>query len=182
MSEFENKLIEEFKDKEYADAYVEEFLNQYIATQIKVLREQRNLTQVQLAEKANMQQVRISVLENVDYESWSIKTLKTLAEAFDVTLNVSFDTFSSTIKRMEGFSRESLERLSREDDLAKTENSAQQISNILDQIQPAIKREATESILQLAQGPTSHGEQPHDEYAAHFVNPQGANQLSELLQ
>ena len=117
MSQFEEKLRKDFQDKEYAHAYMEESLNHYIATQIKVLREQRQLTQTQLAELAEMKQGRISVLEDVDYESWSIKSLKQLANAFDVALHVSFETFSKSIKMIEGFNRKSLERPSRMQDL-----------------------------------------------------------------
>jgi transcriptional regulator with XRE-family HTH domain len=117
MSEFQEKLRCEFQDKEYAHAYMEESLNHYIATQIKVLREQRQLTQTQLAILAEMEQGDISVLEDVDYESWSIKSLKQLANAFDVTLHVSFESFSNSIQRIENFSRKILERPSRIQDL-----------------------------------------------------------------
>jgi len=118
MSEFAENLRREFLDKEYADAYTEEFLNLYIATQIKVLREQRNLTQAQLAELSGMRQERISVLENANYERWSIQTLRKLARAFDVTLRVTFETFSHTIAEIEGFSGTALERMHREEDLS----------------------------------------------------------------
>jgi len=117
MSEFAENLRQEFLDKEYADAYTEEFFNLYIATQIKVLREQRNLTQAQLADRSGMKQERISVLENANYESWSIKTLRKVARAFDVTLRVTFETFSHTIAEAEKLGRGSLERMPREDDL-----------------------------------------------------------------
>lgn len=118
MRKLSNKLIKAFQDKEYADAYIDEFLNSYIATQIKVLREKRGLTQKDLAELTGMKQSRIALLENVNYNKWSITTLKKLSEAFDVTLKVSFETFSDTIKDIENFCRESLERESRESDLS----------------------------------------------------------------
>lgn len=122
MSELEYKLKEEFKDKEYAHAYVNEFLNASIATQIKVLREQRGWTQKHLASLTGMKQSRISLLENVNYTRWSISTLKTLAEAFDVTLKVSFEGFSTRITDIENFNRKSLERLSRMEDLSSITN------------------------------------------------------------
>ena len=118
MKELKNTLIEEFKDKETAHIYINEFLNEYIATQIKVLREQRELTQKELADLCDMKQSRISVLENVNYDKWSISTLKRLAEAFDVTLKVSFESFSSRIQDVLNINRVTLERLSRENDLA----------------------------------------------------------------
>lgn len=112
------KLRKKFSDREIANAYVDEFLNMSIATQLKVLREQRRLTQKSLAELAGMKQERISVLENVNYSSWSINTLRKLAAAFDVRLRVSFETFGSCLAEMENFTRESLERMSREEELA----------------------------------------------------------------
>lgn len=112
------RLFEEFADKDYAHVYVDEFLNAWIATQIKVLREQRGWSQAQLAEKAEMKQGRVSRLEDVGYGSWSISTLKRLAQAFDLTLTVSFDSFSSKILEIERFSRAELERISRDEEIA----------------------------------------------------------------
>ena len=119
MSLLADKLTTAFKkDKDYRHGYVDEFLNAFIATQIKVLREQRNWTQHQLAEEAGMKQQRICVMENVNYSSWSINTLRRLAEAFDLTLNVSFEDFGKRLADMDRFSRESLERFSFAEDPA----------------------------------------------------------------
>ena len=78
-------------DAEYADSYDESFLNGYIATQIKVIREQRGLTQGQLAGYVGTTQGGISRVENVNYSSWNVRTLRKLARAFDVRLKVSFE-------------------------------------------------------------------------------------------
>lgn len=127
MSRSTQKLKNNFKNKEYAHAYVREFLNTQIATQIRMLREERELSQKELASIADMRQSRISVLEDVYNNMWSISTLQRLAEAFDVTLNVTFDTFSNRIRDMQNLSRELLEKEPREKDLyaqqeAKTKN------------------------------------------------------------
>jgi transcriptional regulator with XRE-family HTH domain len=116
MSELRDNLRSEFHDKEYRQIYSDESLNTYIATQIKVLREQRELTQKQLAEETGMAQPRIAVLEDVNYSSWSIGTLRRLAQAFDLRLSVKFENFSSLIPELEGFDRESLKRDSFKDD------------------------------------------------------------------
>lgn len=117
MSQLNQRLRKNFKDKEYAHAYVDGFLNASIATQIKVLREERGWTQKKLAAEAGMEQSRISLLENVNYDKWSISTLLKLKEAFDITLTVSFDTFSEKIDDIAIFSRENLKKSPREDDL-----------------------------------------------------------------
>ena len=100
------------RDKDYRHAYFDELLNVSIATQIKVLREQsgRGWSQQDLADRVGMKQPRISVMENVNYSSWSINTLRKLAEAFDLRLRVSFESFGSGIKEMEQINREALER------------------------------------------------------------------------
>lgn len=111
------KLKARFKDAAYAHAYMETFFNAAIATQIKVLREQRGLTQGELAELTSMKQARISVLENVDYGTWNVKTLRRLAEAFDVVLKVSFESFGQAIEEVGSFSRETLQKPTRIEDL-----------------------------------------------------------------
>ena len=98
-------------DKEYRHAYAEENLNATIATQIKVLREQRHWKQEDLAKQAEMKQPMISRYENVNYSSWSINTLRKFAKAFDVYLDVRFRSFRELVKIADSFNRETLEVL-----------------------------------------------------------------------
>lgn len=116
MSELVDKLRNEFQDEEYRHSYVEECLNTMIASQIKVLREQREMTQSALAKKAEMLQPRLSIMENADYSSWSVSTLKRLARALDLALSVKFESFSDVILDFEEMSRETLSRTSFKDD------------------------------------------------------------------
>lgn len=120
ISDLADKLKKAFKSKEYRHAYADEFLNTSIATQIKALREQeqRKWTQAELGSRVNppMKQTRISVMENVNYSSWSINTLRKLAEAFDLRLRVSFESFGSLVEEIEQFNRKALERPSFDDD------------------------------------------------------------------
>lgn len=118
MSALAERLRSEFLDKGYRHAYADEFLNSYIATQIQVLREERGWSQERLAQETGMKQSRISLLENVGYSSWSISTLKRLAEAFDLTLRVSFESFGRCLADIDRFNRESLERFSFDQDPA----------------------------------------------------------------
>jgi transcriptional regulator with XRE-family HTH domain len=116
MSDLKSNLRKEFQDEDFRNIYAEESLNTYIATQIKVLREQQRLTQTELAQKTGMAQPRIAVLEDVNYSSWSINTLRRLAKAFGLRLSVRFETFSSLIPELETFGRPALERARFEDD------------------------------------------------------------------
>lgn len=116
MNDLVNSIRKSFQDKEYRHGYVDDFLNATIATQIKVLREQRGWSQKELADHTGMLQPRISVLENINYSSWSIKILRKIAEAFDLTLCVSFEGFGKRVNDIERFSRRALERVSFDED------------------------------------------------------------------
>lgn len=118
MSTFADRLVNDFADKEFAHGYMQDHGNVVIAAQIKALREQRGLSQEALAQLAGMKQERISTLENVEYDAWTIKTLRKLAEAFDVHLKVAFVPFSEGIMDAVNLRRERLEVVSREEDLA----------------------------------------------------------------
>ncbi len=109
ISSLRAELIRTKDKKDYRHAYADESINATIATQIKVLREQRDLTQEALARDAGMNQSMICRYENVNYSSWSIKTLKKLAEAFDVFLDVRFRSFRYLVESTEKFSKQALQ-------------------------------------------------------------------------
>ncbi|UVT20041.1 MAG: helix-turn-helix transcriptional regulator [Nitrospira sp.] len=90
-----------------------EFLNSYLAMQIKFLRESRSWTQEELGAAADMAQERIAVLENVNHSAWKISTLQKIAKAFDLTLSVSFENFSAQIRKLDNFTAESMGSLAR---------------------------------------------------------------------
>ena len=110
MSELVERLKKELLDEDYRYAYDEEFSNSRIATQIKVLREQQELKQSELAELAGMKQSRISELENVNYNSWSISTLRRLARALGVRLSFAFESWGELLPEANNFGRHALER------------------------------------------------------------------------
>ena len=113
MSKSYDSLKEEFiknkDDKDYRHSYADENLNLTVGTQLKVLREQRNWRQEDLAKLTGMKQSMVSRYEDVNYSSWSINTLRRFALAFDVILDVRFRSFGELVKSTEEFSRESLQ-------------------------------------------------------------------------
>lgn len=117
MSQLRDRLVKEFADKEYRHGYADDFLNTAIAAQIKALRDQRGWTQAQLAERAEMRQSRISAMEDINYTSWSVRTLARLAEAFDVALTVCFKSFTERLADIDQFSPSALAVPSYMDDL-----------------------------------------------------------------
>ncbi|MBI2815838.1 MAG: helix-turn-helix transcriptional regulator [Acidobacteria bacterium] len=126
MNEYRNNLKEEFQDEDYRYAYAEDFLNTSIATQIRVLREQRNnMTQQDLAEKIGTKQAGISRLENVNYSAWKTETLRKLARALGMRLRITFETFGTLLDEAEHFSRTSLQRPDFEHDPAFAQEAEQ---------------------------------------------------------
>lgn len=126
MSAISDALRVEFRDPEYSEGYAESFLNSYVATQIKVIREQRGMKQSDLARQVGTTQTAISRIENVNYSSWNIKTLKKLARAFRVRLMVSFETYGTLVDEIGRFNREALQRTERDRDPGLLERKAQQ--------------------------------------------------------
>lgn len=110
MSELVERLKKELQNEDYRYAYDEEFSNARIATQLKILREQQELKQSELADLAGMKQSRISELENVNYNSWSISTLRRLARALGVRLSFAFEGWGELLPEAESFGRKALER------------------------------------------------------------------------
>jgi transcriptional regulator with XRE-family HTH domain len=110
------ELVEQFRDKEYREAYADDFLDAYIAAQIRTIREQRDMTQQELADLIGTKQTGISRIENVNYSSWNIRTLKKIAYALGGRLHVSIETFGSLVEEGASFSRKALQRPSVQDD------------------------------------------------------------------
>lgn len=111
-----NSLLNKFRDRDYRRVYVDEFTHAYLATQIQVLREQRELSQKELAQLVGVKQSQISRFENVNNTSWQGRTLRNLAAAFDLVLVTKFESFGAVLRDIDSFGREALERPSFEDD------------------------------------------------------------------
>ena len=90
-------LYQELCDKEFRDAFVEAHIDNGIAYQISGMRRDRDWDQKTLAEKAGTRQAVISRMEDPDYGRLSITTLKKIAAAFDVALEVKFVPFSEFV-------------------------------------------------------------------------------------
>jgi transcriptional regulator with XRE-family HTH domain len=164
MSESLNELKKEFQDKEYREAYADDFLNTSIATQLVVLREQRGLSQEKLAQEIGTHQAGISRIENVNYSAWNIRTLKKIAFALGGRLKVSIETFGSLLDEAENFSRKALERPSFDDDPAFKEQSAIKETDLEEKKLPNAAKTLEEVLLLLMP-------QPSDIEASEFLTP-----------
>lgn len=97
------------ESKRARDAYVAAELINGIASQIRVLRQQRGWSQKELAEKLGTTQGVVSRLEDPSYGRFSIKTLLELGSIFDVSILARFLPFSQAIPATWDTRREALE-------------------------------------------------------------------------
>lgn len=89
-----NDLLANLEDKEYRELFVAEHINRTVSFQIRATREAQDMKQAELGEKVGMAQGRISLLEDANYGSLTINTLKRIANALDVALIVRFVPFT----------------------------------------------------------------------------------------
>lgn len=85
------------ESKRARDAFVAAELVNGIASQIRVLRQQRGWSQKDLAEKLGTSQGVVSRLEDPSYGRFSIKTLLDLGSIFDVSIIARFLPFSQAV-------------------------------------------------------------------------------------
>lgn len=109
--ELRKRLCEKLKHPEYRYAYADEALNLFLASQLRVLREQRKLSQAELAKRIGTRQAGVSRLESANYSGWTIKTLKRVARGLDLRLKVSFEPFGTLWREVATRDRKHLERL-----------------------------------------------------------------------
>ncbi len=110
MDDIKARLLKEFHDKESRTEYADEFLDAAIALQIATLRQERDLTQQELGDLAGMKQSRISTMEKIDYSRWSGRTLRRLAEGFDLPVVFRFEGWGNFLDGVTKLGRRDLDR------------------------------------------------------------------------
>jgi transcriptional regulator with XRE-family HTH domain len=131
MNELAEVLAKEFKDKEYAHAYIQSHLIDKIAAQVHTLRLQREKRQDDIELASGIPQARLSKIESADFDSLTLKTLFKLAQAYDVALDVRFQSFGDAIKDVVNLSKEGLKVPSRTHDLAARADVREFVNNPL---------------------------------------------------
>lgn len=94
--------------REYRHKFVNGFQDNKLSAHITAMREERDLRQEQLGEVVGMRQSQISRFEAGDYSSWTVRSLRRLAEAFDVALQIDFVSFDHALSLIKNASRSNL--------------------------------------------------------------------------
>ena len=97
-------------------------IGQTVATQLRVLRQRKDMSQEELAKALSTSQNAISRLENPTYGKASISTLKAVASFFDVALVVRFAPYSELVKWTNSLDSDSINIPVFDDDLGFVEH------------------------------------------------------------
>ncbi len=87
---FQSRLREDIKDLEFKKHYQEERQALKLAMKIAELRDQRGLSQQELAKLMGTSQQAISRIESGAYEGFTLKTLEKIAEATGMRVKIEF--------------------------------------------------------------------------------------------
>lgn len=90
MRTFRDRLKEELKNPEFRKAFEEEEIYVNLAIQIAMIREEKGVTQKDMARLLHTSQQMVSRIEDPHNESFSLKTLIKIARAFNKKLSVRF--------------------------------------------------------------------------------------------
>lgn len=89
---YQRRLQEEIKDPEFKKHYQEERQALKLAMKIAELRDQKGLSQQELAKLMGTSQQAISRIESGDYDGFTLKTLEKIAEATGMRVKIEFVT------------------------------------------------------------------------------------------
>ncbi len=101
-------MFNDFANKVFRDAFLEENIKTRLALQVRALREKAGWSQPELGERAGKTQSGISRIEDPNYGKFTIRTLLKLASAFDVALFISFVPYTKLIREIKDVSPEAL--------------------------------------------------------------------------
>ena len=87
---FQSRLREDIKDPEFKAHYEEEKQALLLAIKIAELRENKGLSQQQLAKLMGTSQQAISRIESGEYEGFTLKTLEKIAGATGMKVKIEF--------------------------------------------------------------------------------------------
>ena len=90
-SNFDQYLVEQLRDSEFAERFESAGAAWDVALQIVRLREAAGLSQKELAARLGTTQQQISRLESPSYEGHSLRMLRRVAEALDARVKVMLE-------------------------------------------------------------------------------------------
>ncbi len=152
MDKVLERLKTEFSSEEARYAYADAVTNAFLTAQIKTLREERGLTQDELAELVGTQQSGISRWLNSGFSACKVETLRKFARAYGVRLRITFEEFGSLPDDVRGFTEKRLAPHKFEDDPAFKEAAHAELEKVTasEASSPAIGANDSSALLNAA--------------------------------
>lgn len=101
LSQINLKISEKLRDRKYRQRFFRGRTQDEVAYQLRRFRNERELSQTELARKCGMRQSAVSRLEQASYSRWGIQTIWRIAEALDLRVRVVIDDAMDAIKEYE---------------------------------------------------------------------------------
>lgn len=98
------QLRQQLDDEHFRQTFGEKETS-WIGPQIRIVREQRGLSQEELAQLTNTRQSAVSRMENVDYGKWSINKLQQLCKALGCWVEVRLRSYGELVDGLHSHSR-----------------------------------------------------------------------------
>jgi transcriptional regulator with XRE-family HTH domain len=152
-----DELRLKLRDRAHRAAFVASRINNFLAFQIRALRQKKKWSQAQLAKKLETSQNAVSRMENPSYGKHSITTLKRLGEIFDVGIVVWFVPFSELINRAVNLSTENVIVPSFEEEFGVTEEDARSIEKEIERKQQKQRAQIQIALANPPQRPAMRG-------------------------
>lgn len=99
ISNLPSAIRQRLMNREYREAFVAEGVRNWVALQIRRLRESRGMSQAEFGKFIGKPQSVVSRLEDPDYGRLSVSTLLDVAAALDVALLVQFVDHTQFLRR-----------------------------------------------------------------------------------
>jgi transcriptional regulator with XRE-family HTH domain len=131
ISDKERQIRDSLTNREYREALAVEHVNTTLAIQIRMMRENQQWKQSDLAARLGKHQETVSQWEDPDYGRHTMTTLKALAAAFDVALLVKFIPFSELVQDMVNLSETRLSPPSFSEEQYRALTSVSATSNLI---------------------------------------------------
>jgi transcriptional regulator with XRE-family HTH domain len=123
IDSIKSKLLARFRKRKNRRVFANKYLSSHIAAKMRALRISREMSQEKMSEQSGIHQPRISQLESPDYESYSLTTLKEMAEFFDVVPFFEFISFAELLSRIQSETPSDLAPPTFEQSFARAETS-----------------------------------------------------------
>jgi len=98
-TDFNEYLADQLKDPKFAKVYEEESGKIDLAIELARIRQEAGISQRELAKRVGTRQSVIARMENPEYTGYSVRMLRRIAAALDVSIKIEFEPIKRSSRR-----------------------------------------------------------------------------------